>query len=485
MKIALEEMHRSRSEHTNKSDPMVGAVIVDAEGNELGRAHRGSLREGEHAEFILIERLLVDKNLEGSTLYVTLEPCIVRNPPKKPCAERIVSARIGRVVIGMPDPNPDIQGKGICYLHKKSIEVDFFDVGLAKEIKEENKEFLEQYDKDTEISEEQLDEYEGPSVIEKEAVLAATVDDFSSQVIEMYITSRGESFKIPSLELWKFFFKNGFVISNGNKEKYIPTKAGLLLFGNNPENFLPQSRVMIEARIGEKVVTEDIAGPLLLLPEKIEEFFKKNMRTFTEINKFKRVVIPEYPVEALREAVVNGIAHRDYKEGSRVMIQMLNDRILIRSPGLLIHPLSLDKIRSFNVLPYSRNPRISQTFNYMKLMEERGWGLERMRDLLLEHGLQPPEFSYDSGYFVVTFFGQEHVPSIIKFAPELLAKLDKKQKDLLNFIMSKERVTTPECAEEFKIHKSSARRKLKKLKELGVIERRGKGKNTYFVLIGA
>ena len=50
MELALTEMLKSRSEHTNKADPLVGAVLVDAEGNKLGETHRGGLRDGDHAE---------------------------------------------------------------------------------------------------------------------------------------------------------------------------------------------------------------------------------------------------------------------------------------------------------------------------------------------------------------------------------------------------------------------------------------------------
>ena len=74
MELAIGQMRLSRSEHTEKHDPLVGAVLVGPSGLVLGTAHRGKLRDGEHAEFTLVERLLGDKNLDGSTLYVTLEP---------------------------------------------------------------------------------------------------------------------------------------------------------------------------------------------------------------------------------------------------------------------------------------------------------------------------------------------------------------------------------------------------------------------------
>jgi ATP-dependent DNA helicase RecG len=82
MEIAFNEMLKSRSEHKEKSDPMVGAVLIDRHGKQIGTTHRGDLRVGDHAEFTLIERYLRDTNLEEATLYVTLEPCVKRGPQK-------------------------------------------------------------------------------------------------------------------------------------------------------------------------------------------------------------------------------------------------------------------------------------------------------------------------------------------------------------------------------------------------------------------
>ena len=135
MEAAVEEMLQSRSEHRSKQDPLVGAVLVKAKGKLLAATHRGDLRVGDHAEYTLIERYLSDKNLDGATLYVTLEPCTRRNPPKKPCAERVVGARIRQVFVGMTDPNPDICGRGVQYLMNHGVEVDFFDLDLVHEIR--------------------------------------------------------------------------------------------------------------------------------------------------------------------------------------------------------------------------------------------------------------------------------------------------------------------------------------------------------------
>ena len=110
VEIAIAEMWESKSKHVNKVAPMVGAVLVDSKGNVVARAHRGKFSAGDHAEFTVLEKLSGHLDPTGCTLYVTLEPCTERRPPKQPCAERIAQKGLGRVVIGMPDPNPDIHG---------------------------------------------------------------------------------------------------------------------------------------------------------------------------------------------------------------------------------------------------------------------------------------------------------------------------------------------------------------------------------------
>lgn len=481
--MAVEEMRKSRPEHTHKHDPLVGAVLVGSDGQLLGTAHRGALRVGDHAEFTLIERHLRDKDLEGSTLYVTLEPCTTREPPKMACADRVVSARIKRALIGMLDPNPKIQGHGVTYLQKQGVEVDFFDLDLVHQIRTENKNFIEQYERTEEPSPEE-EERESPSEKEKEALPVASIDDFSPKLAADYLAARNERLAVPSPELWALFHKNGFVTEDEKRKTYVPTVAGLLLFGTRPEDFLVQSKVKVEVHKGEKIKAEDIGGPLLALPERIKVFLEEYGPTHTVIREFKRVEEPDFPWEAIREALMNAIVHRDYREGARALVQLLRDRFVIKSPGLPLKPLSLAKIRAYNAPPFSRNPRIADTFSRLKLMEERGWGLPRMRDHLVSHGLPPPQFSIESGYFVVTFFGQEGVPGKLQIASELLLKLDVRQKKIIDFVRENGRISRAECVKQLKVSPKTATRELNSLVELGILEAKGKGPSTHYALIG-
>lgn len=204
MQLAVDEMLKSRSEHSDKNDPLVGAVLVSKEGKLLGSAHRGGLRVGNHAEFTLIERCLAGTNLEGATLYVTLEPCTQRNSPKTPCAEWIAKARIGRVVIGIPDPNPDILGRGIRYLQKQDIQLDFFEREFVRQITDANRDFIA-YCENAKPASLSVEPPEGSSNKELETQIGVHLQSFAAPALQQYLGRRGmANLSIPSDDLWSY-----------------------------------------------------------------------------------------------------------------------------------------------------------------------------------------------------------------------------------------------------------------------------------------
>jgi len=304
---------------------------------ELGRACRGGLRDGNHAEFTLIERKLQDKNLNGATLYVTLEPCTRRKAPKKPCAEWIKSARIKRVFIGMTDPNPDICGRGVQYFLNNGIEVDFFDVDLVREIRDTNRDFID-YWENTPASA-KAEPFEGPSRKELEVVSRSAINDLSLEALNRYVEARELHVKVPSSALWHLMEKAGYLGADA-RNKVKPTVAGLILFGTCPADILPQCRVEIEARKGGRTIHANFEGPLMHFRDHIDAFFRENMRHFTEIQEFERVRIGEYPLEAVRESLFNAVVHRDYESGARVHVCLGDTFLEVRSPGMLLRPPS-------------------------------------------------------------------------------------------------------------------------------------------------
>lgn len=124
--------------------PIVGAIVVK-DGIVLGEAFRGEFDPGDHAEFTLLQKKLSDIDVSGATLFTTLEPCTIRNYPKKPCAEWIIERGISRVVIGILDPNPEVCGLGQLMLRQARIQVAHFDADLVDVVESLNKEFSDEY----------------------------------------------------------------------------------------------------------------------------------------------------------------------------------------------------------------------------------------------------------------------------------------------------------------------------------------------------
>jgi ATP-dependent DNA helicase RecG len=111
-----------------------------------------------------------------------------------------------------------------------------------------------------------------------------------------------------------------------------------------------------------------------------------------------------FPLEVLREAVINAIVHRDYSiEGSKNTINIDDDAIVIKSPGSPPSTITLEQLNTFKAPSYSRNPVISLVFNKMGYVEETGLGMASLKSLNEKYGLPLPEYIYEEPLLTLTF----------------------------------------------------------------------------------
>jgi diaminohydroxyphosphoribosylaminopyrimidine deaminase / 5-amino-6-(5-phosphoribosylamino)uracil reductase len=128
---ALELAERGRG--TTHPNPVVGAVVVAGE-EVLGEGWH-ERAGGPHAEIVALEA--AGERARGATLYVTLEPC-AHHGRTPPCVEAILAARIARVVVGAPDPNPKTDGRGFARLREGGVEVELLDGERAARARRQN-----------------------------------------------------------------------------------------------------------------------------------------------------------------------------------------------------------------------------------------------------------------------------------------------------------------------------------------------------------
>ena len=141
IELAIAEARKSSLED-GRLHPVVGAVAAQ-QGALLATAFRGETAPGEHAEYVLLERKLDHTPLAGATIYTTAEPCTTRHHPRVPCTQRLIDRRIGKIFIGMLDPNPYLTGRSINLFRQAGIETVLFPPELATQVQDQNRAFLE------------------------------------------------------------------------------------------------------------------------------------------------------------------------------------------------------------------------------------------------------------------------------------------------------------------------------------------------------
>lgn len=189
---------------------------------------------------------------------------------------------------------------------------------------------------------------------------------------------------------------------------YYPTLAGLLMFGKHPQKYFPAYTILCGAYQGDDFLSDcirehELTGSLDSLIEDALAFLKLTMpQTSTRENGIQNKVAYAYPVEALREGLVNAVCHRDYAvSGSAVRVFIFHNRLEIRSPGGLPNTMTLANIR---YRQFTRNQMIASFLTGYGYMERRGKGILRMIKFCAEAGIRC-EFTLtpDRSEFVVTY----------------------------------------------------------------------------------
>ena len=468
MRISIEEMKKSIQEKRKEGEisPKVGAVLVRPDGSYV-TAYRGELREGEHAEYTLLERKCINENLKDCVVYSTLEPCFDRTPPKVGCCKRIVKARIKKVYVGTGDPFPSVNGKGIKYLNDHGVEVESYPRELQKEIDRLNSDFIA-YAKD------RRDEFENriPKDYKEDTERAVHTVDIHA-LDEKLVLRFLKTANVPSNEREAFLTDMALLEEDGSVSR--PTGLGLLLFGKNPQSVYPNAVIKTTLkRNGEVVETNTIEGRIPKQLDDANKWFEKTMPSHINRDEATRKKVYDYPKEVIRELVGNAVIHRDYSlKGAPVYFEINDQCIIIKSPGLPEPPVTIDLIKSFSAPSFSRNPVIMYVLDKLGYAEQRGLGFATVKDLPGKD-LPLPIVDYKAPYIEIV------LPLTMTVAKSLYSDLKENEIKVLDFIRARGEVSSPAIQDYFELGQKAVSRILAKLREQNHIELIGAARNTKY-----
>lgn len=480
MEKAIDLMRRSVPEHRpdGSPSPAVRAVLVRPDGS-IETAARGELREGNHAEFILLERKCLGERLDGCILFTTLEPCLNRNHPKSGCARHIVSARITEVYVGIEDDNPAVAGKGIEYLRQHGVTIRMFHHDLQEAILKQNQVFFEWARKQTAKPVEEpikLSQFE-------DSVAAVVLKDLSTEALEHYRLRAGIDPKVGSTEFWRLLRQQGLLVGEG--DSLTPSGFGLILFGKQPRNAVPQAGLLARADLPDgKSARKEFGEALVLIPGLLEEWLNSILPSTINRGGMERKEQVDLPFEMIREAVVNALIHRDYDiGGQKCQVVVNSDTITVKSPGGPIQPITLEQLKSFAAPMKSRNPVLHFVFARMGMAEEQGFGLEKSLKLGAEKlGLPLPSFAMEGDYLVLTMY-RSRKAAAVTLPDKLRDRLSKAELVGWEWLAGRDTVRTAEYEEVMKLPNRTAKNHLRKLTELGLLKMTGSGRATRYSVI--
>lgn len=243
---------------------------------------------------------------------------------------------------------------------------------------------------------------------ELQPVPGATRDDLDEDIIDEYLERRQKrNPRQTILPKDKLLQQIGALT-----EDRTPTVTGLLLFGKEPQFFMPQSRAVFvkfadtQPRGPEGALgygrREEFTGALPLIIDRAWRVIWEEMDKHAVVKGLHRQETTEYPSNPVREALVNAVAHRDYRiTGRGIEIRMYTDRMEIISPGGLPAHITLENLVEEH---YSRNPRLVNGLYQWGYIEELGLGIDRMIEDMGKAGHPPPKFECPGHRFTVILY---------------------------------------------------------------------------------
>ncbi len=263
-----------------------------------------------------------------------------------------------------------------------------------------------------------------------------------------------------------------------------PTNAAVLLFGTNPQRFHRTAETKCIHCHGTEyrrpfASLQVYGGNLFEQADQSRDFVlaKINRAIGTRAAAITAPATYELPPEAVGEAIVNAIAHRDYYSNASVEVRLFADRLEVWNPGSLPGTLTLDSLRHDHPsIPY--NPLVAESLYLTRYIERVGSGTQAMIELCREAGLPEPEFEQRAGSFVITLWRDW-------LTAEVLDKynLSERQLKAIRYLKMHRLISNSIYQLAFEASKRTASRDLEEMVSEGIVEKVGTtGKGVHYSL---
>lgn len=326
-------------------------------------------------------------------------------------------------------------------------------------------------------------------------VEGSSMEDLDPEAVELYRTMRARvTASAPELE-WNdtdLLQSLHAIVKHPKSKEWVPTIAGIMLFGKGQalRRLFPMVRVDYIRVPGttwisdpeNRFTTVEMRDCLLRLFSRAQATILDDLPKAFNLpeGEMQRKDVPLIPAQVIREALVNALIHRSYREHQPIQILRYANRLEISNPGYSL----VSEERFGEPGSHPRNPHIAQVFHDLNLAETKGSGIRTMMALMEKHGLTPPAFLSDRANNIFStkmlfhhFLGEDDLDWLSKFSD---LDLGEGQKKALIFLRETGAINNATYRHLAKIDTLAASKQLIELRSHGLIDKKGDGSATYY-----
>jgi ATP-dependent DNA helicase RecG len=310
----------------------------------------------------------------------------------------------------------------------------------------------------------------------------ATVKDIDEASIAKFLEDSNEKGRMPETKgLSTFQVLEKLKLTDGKKLK----RAAIIMFGKEPMHFYPNVQVKI-GRFGKDASDlkfhEVVEGNIVQLLHEVQvQLNYKFLSRPVAFEGFQRVEKDQYPIQALREMLLNALVHRTYM-GATIQMRVFDQKLSIWNEGGLPLGLSLEDLKSdHNSRP--RNPIIANACFFAGYIDTWGRGTLKIINSCKEAGLLDPEIKEMNGGVEVTIYLQTNEVESGGQVGGQVSILTKRQKEVFALIVANPKISRKQLAEKLSINESAVQKHTDALKKKEVIKRESETTGQWTIMV--